>query len=203
MPGRQFRRQKKQRRTRAGIRRLVSNKFDNYTFKLRYDTGISSNASGIINLTWTHTKMDGVLNETIGTVLDWPSIITLFDSYRVTHILIQYYPSRPNDAAATTQFEPIYYASDNDSTAALTGISEAVQYSTMKVRNLYMPHTVSYKLPSRFNVTANGVIVQGGYLDMGNVQSTGCVKTFAGGLHPTLEYGHYVITYTIKCKGRR
>jgi len=157
-----------------------------------------------INLT---SDAIGRINPVIdNNILGYPEhehIAQLFDVYRVCAMKIQFFPYMPNNVSTFTNYKPIFISYDIDTFQALVSANDALQYDRFKAKNLYRPWSFYTRVPKITNSLNNSAqIFQGGYIDIANPISVGCILTFADGLSVSTQYGKILTTIYLKAKLR-
>lgn len=163
--------------------------------KLRTQANISSSVAGTI------LDVFGMTN--VQSCQDWSNCAGLYDQYRVFGMSIKWFPHLPNDTSVTTSYYPWYFVPDYDDVTALSTIAEAVQYERLKVKNIYKPFTLYYKIPKLLSMASTTAIANFGWMDVADPQTTGGIKSIATGLSASSVYGTYVMTYYVAFKNRR
>lgn len=167
-------------------------------FKLRYSSVLTSSGGGII-ASYMSAKPDAVWDGG-GTVEDWSSVSSLFDSFQTRAMKMHFIPQLPNDTSAQTGYFPLYVGFDVDAQAVnpVGSVSAALQYENMKVFNMYRPWKY-YKILPR-----TGASKQLGWTDMANTSDQyGMIWTFGEGFDVSQTYGRVILTLYIKAKDRR
>lgn len=200
MPKRRFRRSyrpSKIRRLRRKLRRKGKGQTGIRYFKLKYTSGVTSDAGGTISAF-------SVANPTSawsggGTVNDWTSVSSLFDSFRTCAMKWQFVPQFPNDTSVTTGFFPLYVGFDVDSNGTPIGsIADALQYENVRIKNMYRPWKFYTKVPK------TAASKQQGWCDIATpADCFGSIWGYGNGFDVSQTYGQMIITYYIKCKDRR
>lgn len=167
-----------------------------HAFYLRQVLILSTNAGGV---------MANTISNNVATIPEFSDIQALFDSYKVTGVKLHYQPHLPNDTSVTTGYTPLYIVNDPDSPSALLGsVAQAIEYDSLKVRNLFRPWKVYYKYPKITQVpSGSAIVLSNGWLDIDNPIGTSSVATYADGLDISTTYGELIITYYVKCKNRK
>lgn len=165
--------------------------------KLREVQLATTTGAGILDELW---KVNDPRNQQ-----DWGAFQTLYDSYRVYAVKIKFIPSMPNDTSTVTGYSPMYYMFDVDSTAAPLTVNDFIQYENLRVKNLYMPHSVYFRIPKYTAFGSSGVAtLAGGFLDtQAGFPSNGIICGISGPLDTTTTYGTFITTYYIGFKNRR
>lgn len=176
-------------------------------FKIRTNPAFTSDGSGEIlyGISTTNPALTTSVNggAYVNACGDWSNLVTLYDSYRVFAVKIKFVPRFPNNLSATTNFKPIYVYCDYDSPTVVTNTNNANEYENCKMKNLFMPWTVFYRIPKTLNLASNSTIVSFGWMDIANPQPTGHIGMFSDGLSATSNYGDLQVTYYVGCKNRR
>lgn len=136
---------------------------------------------------------------------DWASYQAIYDSFRVYAVKIKFIPSLPNDTSINTAFRPIYYTFDVDSTSPPNSVSDVIQYENLKVKNLYRPHSVYYRVP-RYTSGGQGsaAVLAGGFFDVNTTPpQNGVIGCYAENIDISQNYGTFVVTFYIGFKNRR
>lgn len=83
----------------------------------------------------------------------------------------------------------------------VTTINQAIQYDNLRVKNVFRPWKLYYKIP-KYVDAAN---LQGGYFDVANASSSlpGTVQVYGTGFDISATLGDIVITAYVKFKNRR
>jgi hypothetical protein len=126
---------------------------------------------------------------------DWTPLTSLFDLYRVSKIIVRYFPrltqaSLSNSLAVS--FSPIYVLYDPDSATAISTADQAISYTNMKAYNLYQPWSFTVNNPHVRNTATSGLgaasvtfdPVHGMLLDVGSAvnNTSGIVSWYADGI---------------------
>lgn len=192
MPSRpRFRRRRRFRRkfSRKKSRSIFHRKFTGVNakryFKLKAVFTLTSTAGG---------TYAGVFTDNPSGMQDWTPFQSLFDSYRVHAIKIRFIPAFPNNLSATTAYRPVYIVGDNDDVGALASVNLALQYDSVKVKNLNMPWTYYFKWSKITSSAAATVMTRVGYLTTATPQANRAVKFYADNLTASVNYGDLVVT---------
>lgn len=168
------------------------------SMKLKTVANITTSAGGLIQFTYPNDPT--IFSE-------FSALAGLYDSYKYYAIKIQYFPHLPNDTSTVTGFTPIYFVMDPDSPSlVLATVAAAVEYGTMKAKNLYRPFTVFYRFPKVTQSPGSTyVTLSNGYQDINGAGSvdTSCVSAYASGLDISTTYGEIIITGYLRFKNRR
>lgn len=176
-------------------------------FKLRAFKALSSTAGGVIDNIFSVTNpndYDG-LGAPTSILQDWSNLVNLYDEYCVKAISIKYIPYFPNNDSTitTTPFAPLYSVIDFDDLTPLPNVNTAIQYERMKVKNLWRPFKLYYKIPKLLNLATTSTIISPGWMDTSVTQDTGAIKFYSGGVGASTDYGQIITTYYIVTKNRR
>lgn len=167
--------------------------------KLRYVFAVTSdgggNISGYASCTNPTTAVNGA-----GSYQEWTEFTALYDLYKVHALKVQYVPSKPNDTYTTTAFAPLYIVHDIDNTgSALASVNAAIEYSNMKVMNMYRPWKYYRKVPT----TTNQQKTVGVYNTVGTPINVGAFQWYGTGYDISDNYGTMIFTMYTTFKNRR
>lgn len=184
---------KKRRSTRKGywkrkVRKSTMGQTGKRFFKLKRVYPLTT-SSGLISFT------DNPRN--ISAAQDYSNVAGLFDTYRCCAVKYKFIPAFPYDTSVTTNYTPLYVTFDTDGTGPST-INAALQYENLKLKNMYRPWTVYYKLPK---ISTSGAIM--GYCDIDSPSTVGEVTFLASGLNTTATYGQLIQTYYVVVRDRK
>lgn len=164
-------------------------------YKIRLTTGISSDGGGDISAAVTDNP---------NLYQDWTSLGSLFDSYKVRGMKIQWVPNIPEgaDPTSTISYKPLYVYYDPDSTTTVGTVAEAIQYNNMKVKNIYSQWSYYTKVPTR---AADGTskILAGGFVDAGSVNAFSAIHIIGNSFSASSAYGVLIATLYLEMKYRR
>lgn len=172
--------------------------------KLKGTVTFSSNGAGLIQQTFFDT--DPALFDTANPLQDWLTYAALYDQYRVCAIKFQWIPTLPNNESATAVFQPFYTIYDQDSAPAATTTNALIQYSNLRVKNLYKPWKVYYKVARSFSSQVSNVVVGSlGWYDTDVPSAVGRIlfSTGSEACSASVQYGRMICTYYIAFKNQR
>lgn len=176
-----------------------------HNYKLRTNPEMITDAAGTMQYRFSTTNPSLTTSINGGAysnaVNDWTNIITLYDQYKVNAIKIVYTPYHPNDTVALQVFKAMYSIIDYDSVNPPANYNQISEYENMKIKNLYMPWTIYYRIPKSYGGT--GPSVGFGWFDIANPQANGCIQLYGTGLDASDTYGQLTVTYYVSCKNRR
>lgn len=198
---RRFGRYSKRRIIKGYLRKKV--KKGNVTVvKLRAAMTVTTNVAGIIDRVFYNSRPDNYDGD--GNPLqDWSNYAGVYDSYRVCAIKVKYIPSFPNDTSTVTGFFPMYVVHDVDDVTPIASANTAIQYENMKIKNMYRPWSVYYRIPKYTSMATAGTMVAPGYIDVAYPKDAGSVKLYCSGLDVSTDYGRFIATYYCAFKNRR
>lgn len=164
-------------------------------FKLKAQATVTSDVAGVIKIQLT--------DDPSGT-LDWTSISALFDSYKVHTIKIKYFPYYPNDTSSFTLFSPMFMVFDPDhTTSPLTSVNDAIEYDSLKVKNMYKPWSYTARIPTITSLATATHIQKGGYVDIAGVKTTCGIYGYGTGFNISENYGILLYEFVVSGKDRR
>lgn len=166
-------------------------------FKMRYTSVVQSDAGGSISI-FTLANPTAAWSGG-GTVEDWTSVSSLFDSFRTCAVKWHYIPNLPNDASTVTNYKPLYSVFDVDAASQIISTAAgAIQYENMKVHNMYRPWKRYVRVPKSAASKIQG------WVDIATPsEQYGALCGWGDGFNLSETYGNMIITYYIKCKDRR
>jgi len=103
---------------------------------------------------------------------DWSGFSSIFDSYKVFGMKIQYIPRYPFDESSTTECSPVcmYYDPDSDAAGSppATSWAASLSYADKTVWNSKHNHTYEFNTFATYSVdsTSSEPILEGGWLDV-------------------------------------
>lgn len=178
-------------------------------FKLRQTTTLSSTAAGNIQYRFTTADPSAFVSINgagYATALeDWSGITSLYDQYRVCAVKLKFIPNYPNNTTATTAYAPVYCMIDYDTEAPPGTVADVIQYNNLKVKNLYRPWKLYYKIPKSTPSVANAPQASVGYgwVDVAKPVQIGAIQLLVNGASISSSYGTIIATYYICAKNRR
>ncbi len=182
------------------VPRGINTSTDVARFKIKFTGNVVSDATGTISFVTSLSDPEQAFNGA-GTYNDYNNLLTLYDLYKPTGVKVQYFPDKPNDTSINTGYKPLFIVKDVDSASQqLTSRNTAIQYDKLLIKNLYRPWSVFYRSPSNTASTQNG-----GYFNIASASphGTGAIMFYADGVDTSDDYGTFILTMWIVCKGRR
>lgn len=175
--------------------KMLGNPYNRIQFyKLRSITAVSSTAGSALST---------VITDDPSGYQDWTNVSSLFDSYKVRGIKIQWMPNIPAaDPTSSISYKPMYVYYDPDSTTAVGGSTAAIQYNNCKVKNIYESWTYYVKVPTR-SADGSTKILAGGYVDCANYSAFSSIGIVGDNFTASSPYGTIVATLYISLKHRR
>jgi hypothetical protein len=95
------------------------------TVMLGYNASLTSNGSGVVSQVWG-------LNVSLFDL--YTSFTTLYDEFRLLSATLLFVPNASGATVSSVAYAPLAIVLDRDSTTALTGYPNAVDYDSFKVR---------------------------------------------------------------------
>lgn len=165
---------------------------------LRVSVQHSTNASGQIYQHAVVTDPSAAAGGILPAFTGWASLATLFDLYKVTSAMMEWYPYLPNDSSTQALFRPMVIAFDPDTDSAPASTDEVQQYGNARTFNIFKPFRYAIDIPKR-----SGTIVNG-WLDVGNPGvEPASILIAADGLTASTAYGQSVWTLVLRLKSTR
>lgn len=202
---RRYRRRRPNRRRkvylgRYSIKRRREPSYNFAKYKLRGSDHILSDVSGTINTIYSISNPTTFFNGS-GTLQDWAQVSQLYDQYRITGIKLKFVPSAPFDTSIQTTYEPMYILMDVDSNSVTPGVATAIQYESLKIKNMYRSWSVYYKIPKLIG----GAVTQStqGWFPTQSPVSTGAIYVWSFLTNLSADFGSIICTYYVKVKARR
>lgn len=170
-------------------------------FKVRCTGPAATDGGGAIS---TYIQTQVVDNAIDGSIpyIDVTYLSNLYDQFKVHAVKVRFIPSLPNNVSATTAYAPVYIAYDCDVSATnpIGSVNLALGYKNVKVKNLYRPWSVYYKIDGP---TGGTYQTTGGYQDFLNIHNVGAIGIYSEGLTANTTYGTYIVECYLTCKARR
>lgn len=176
-----------------------NNKYNTAYFQLRATLNASSSVGGAIVATFPGNP---ALWDGTNPFPEFTTLQSLYDQYKLLAQKVQWVPDKPNDTSTTTNYKPMYSAWDEDSQFVPASADEVIQYKNSKVHPLYMPFSRYQKIP-KVSKTSTGFVSGDGFVDIGTPNNQGSMSFYASGLDTSDNYGVWIITQYICCRGRR
>jgi hypothetical protein len=137
-------------------------------------------------------------------VQDWTSFASVFDSYKVNWIEVEFIPKYPNDTSTVTASAAIAITCDVDtsgtSPSAMTTIIEHEKYTIVSPLKRWR---YKCKVPIYTSANTASVVGDGGFLDIADVPATGSILVYGSGLNTSATYGELFYRYNITFANRR
>lgn len=171
-------------------------------FKIRDTIVCNSSVGGVIEYRTNSTNPTDTFFTGV-TAQDFVNLSGIYDQFRIYAVSVKYIPLLPNDESSVTGFAPLYTVIDYDDSTALTSVNQAINYENMKVKNMYRPWKVYYRIPKVTNLAGGTTIVGFGWFDMAGPLTTGAIKFYGTGFDVSTTYGTFIATWYIGCKNRR
>lgn len=155
-----------------------------------------------------NTSLSIVRQDNPSTAQDWTSVSGLFDYYKVCAIKIHFIPAANINtfpaAAAGPKFTAVYVFHDVNTTSAVTGINNVIQYENMVVKNLWLPWKKYYRMVRNIPVTNAVTVSTRGYIPTVNPVPTQSVQVYipTAGTSTSGLLGTLITTYYIVCRNR-
>lgn len=226
--------QRKFKRTKYG-KKKVRNSVARYSFGLPIvPEGNYFKIKSIVDLTADTTAGSGTNQRSIQTTFsdnpsgsaDWTSIGTLYDSYRVTHMKIEFFPLDPNEmmdqgalsSSPTGLYPPVAVAYDVDNASFPTLVNTSqyetlLQYGNSKTFPLNKPWKYTCKCTKPYAASAAGgtVIIRDGLVDIASAVAFSSIlvgaqyvpRLFVGSGGEDWIVGKVVQTWYVYVKNRR
>lgn len=175
--------------------------------KLRGVIDVSSNAFGTVMGFQISTTDPNSFDHNSNQLQDWGNFGAIYDQYRVCAIKLHWIPLLPNNVSSSTEYSPFYVVADWDSgTMNTLTTAEAIEYGNLKVKNLYRPWKIYYRIPRGFNTEASATMVGSlGWMDVDATQAIGTIQGTIGSnpITGSTTYGQLICTYYIAFKNQR
>jgi hypothetical protein len=161
------------------------------TMRAVYTVGTS--ASGIIS-------SQAYDDATIGT--DWSNWQVLFDSYKPTELIYQWFPAQTFDGAYP--YRPLYFVFDTDATSTITQtVAAFILYENLKVMNIQSPFSLMVRIPAI--VSAKGTthhILPEGWRDTTDPFTSCSIQAYGTGYSNSITYGVAVISVQVMFRNK-
>jgi len=154
-----------------------------HTFRLGYDTAVTSDGSGIINAVFSNVPT-GAQN--------WSSYASVFDEYRVLGMEISFCPLWASGGSSAQYWAPISHVVDRSDSTALTGYSLAERYDS----HVRTAGQKGFKHIVQMNSTDGS-----GFIDIGSSSATAWIKLFSSGNSLSLTVGRMDVKYVVQFRG--
>lgn len=180
--------------------RLTSGSLSNKAFfKIRTTDTATSSVAGVIDQSIN-------INDP-SAAQDFSNVATLYDSYKVNFIKVQWIPLYDFTASSTVVNNYGIFLHDFDSTASTIGSNAiAIQYENAKFFDMKRRFTYFVRYVPRITGSeagTNSTIYQGGYMDLADGINVGKIFLYAENLTASSSYGRLIITWYITAKNRR
>lgn len=190
----------KRQRTTTFRRNARYSKYNRGFFQLKGHLSASSSAGGAIVASF---PVNPALFDGANPFPEFTTLQTLYDSYKVIAVKIEWVPDKPNDTSTTTNFKPLYSAFDEDSLFVPASIGSVLEYKNSKVFPLYAMFSRFQRILPVSNTTGGSFISKDGFIDIANPQTQGSIAFYAEGLDTSDNYGQWIVTHYIQTRGRR
>jgi len=164
---------------------------DLHTVVALSDGNLASDSSGNIFVVFTSNPNSP--GGGLGAVAGWANLAGSFDEYRVLGFELHYIPYDKFNRGVSVFTVPLMVVTDYDSAAALTGYSQADQYSSSKTCSL----DENWKYTVRMNGIENSV-----FISTLAPSPMFFIKTCGTGATVTTSYGKVFVRYRIQFRGR-
>lgn len=184
---------------------IIRNRLNSGWFKLRFHVTLSSTLLGVMQSNFSTSSPRRAINGA-GTYINFDEIAQLYDMYRVTSVSIKFIPQLPNDSSTQTGYFPLYFVYDKNSGdgSPLTSVDNALQYDNVKIRNVFRPFRIKYRVPPGIIGTGTAAVLHGGrlYFSTEVDPNIGTIKMYGDGFDVSQAYGELILQMVIECKNR-
>lgn len=173
-------------------------------FSIAYNSEVATTAGGQLQANFSINPDKAVNNA--GIYVDWANIKLLYQNYRVFKIKVTFTPRLPNDTGLSTFYQPCYVCWDADDgpTDYLTSRTNSLSYPGHKIKNLYKPFSVTYKVNTNGVGSSENVVFykDGLYFKTDNPGSKGVLKMYGDGLDSSTVYGTFTSKLYLRMRNR-
>lgn len=161
-------------------------------FKMNMDTIVAELSNSFTISSNGGGTFANVIANNLASYLDNTSYTALYDEYRSISMQATYYPNLSGGAQASVAYQVAYGVIDNDNSAALTTVSSAVDYASVKPFTLDQKMILTWKM----NGTEDASFI--------NNSGTATVwfKYYCTGLTASTSYGTIVVKTLFQFRGR-
>jgi len=163
--------------------------------ELRFQTD-SYTVSSILDIPCT-TDSSGVLQQVFGnspsTSANWTNFVACFDEYRTLGMVLEFEPNKFNGGATVVNLAPIATVIDYDTVAAITGYTQAAQYSS----HLEFGGGRKWR---RISVMAG--VENSNFISTLSPVTTFSIKIWSQGNIISTTIGRYKVSYVVQFRGK-